>query len=262
MRVERHGDVERNVFAWWRSRVLGYDVSVYRIGDVVIDTGFPGAADQMRFVVAARRPVAIALTHQHEDHAGNLAVASAAGVPVVMNDMTRIALAALPPIGAYRRFAWGTPVPMPLRAPADPTLIEPLEMIHTPGHSSDHHIVWDPRTGTMFAGDLFLGVRVKVARPGEDPRRLVASLRAAAKMAPDRMFDAHRGLVPRPVEALRAKADWLEAAITRIDYLAGQGWPMGAIRRAVLGRESAAAIASAGDLSKKNFIRAVLARSG
>lgn len=258
MRVERHGDVERIVFTWWRSRLLGYDVSVYRTGGVLIDTGFPGAADQMHATLSARRPDAIILTHQHEDHAGNLATVIGAGIPMVMSEATRIAVTSLPPIGAYRRFAWGSPVPTPALAAASPESVGSLMLVHTPGHSSDHHAVWDVNSGTLFAGDLFLGTRVKVARPGEDPRQLVTSLRAAAALSPERMFDAHRGLVRNPVEALRSKADWLEATITRIDYLAAQGWSVSTIRRSVLGRESAAAVASAGDLSKQNFVRAVL----
>ena len=261
MRVERHGDVERIVFSWWRSRLLGYDVSVYRTGGVLIDTGFPGAAGQLSAVLSKRRPDAIILTHQHEDHAGNLSTVVAAGIPLVMSDATRAAVTSLARIGAYRRFAWGSPGRTDELPATSAENVGPLALLHTPGHSSDHHAVWDATTGTLFAGDLFLGTRVKVARPGEDPRRLVTSLRAAAALSPERMFDAHRGLVRNPVEALRGKADWLEATITRIDYLAAQGWSVSRIRRSVLGRESAAAIASAGDLSKKNFVRAVLSGS-
>ena len=44
-----------------------------------------------------------------------------------------------------------------------------LECIHTPGHSTDHQVVWDPQTGTLFSGDLWLGVRARVMHSSEDP---------------------------------------------------------------------------------------------
>ena len=37
---------------------------------------------------------------------------------------------------------------------------------------------WDAERETVFGGDLFLGVRVRVAHPGEDPRQLARSVRA------------------------------------------------------------------------------------
>src|ERR687883_200145 len=112
-----------------------------------------------------------------------------------------------------------------------------LTLVHTPGHSQDHHVVWDAERETVFAGDLFLGVKVRVARPGEDPRQLARSLRAVAALNPKRMFDAHRGPVPKPADALRAKADWLEATIAAVEARIASGWGDRQIVREVLGRE-------------------------
>ena len=55
----------------------------------------------------------------------------------------------------YRRIVWGAPSPLGtfVRA-AD---LGGLELIPTPGHSTDHHIVWDAERRTIFGGDLFLG---------------------------------------------------------------------------------------------------------
>ena len=109
----------------------------------------------------------------------------------------------------------------------------------------------------LFAGDLFLGVKVRVARPGEHPRVLAKSLRAIAALSPLVMFDSHRGQVPEPVASLNAKADWLDETIARIDQLAAQGINDHSIRRAVLGAEDSTFYFSAGDLSRINFVRAV-----
>jgi hypothetical protein len=115
--------------------------------------------------------------------------------------------------------------------------------------------VWDPETETLFGGDLFLGVKVRIAHHEEDPRQLVASLRAAAALRPRRLFDAHRGPVDRPVEALEAKAAWHEETIGAVDALIDRGWDDGAILRAVLGGESLTGWLSARDYSRLNFVR-------
>jgi hypothetical protein len=93
----------------------------------------------------------------------------------------------------------------------------------------------------------------------EDPRALAASARRAAALRPRTVLDAHRGLVPNGAEALRAKATWLEETIGAIDAHIARGWSDRAITRAVLGREDVVALVSRGDLSRRNFVRAVRA---
>jgi glyoxylase-like metal-dependent hydrolase (beta-lactamase superfamily II) len=138
--------------------------------------------------------------------------------------------------------------------PFDPA---PLVPIATPGHVSDHHVFWDPQEEILFAGDLFLGVKVRVAHPNEDPRGLVRSLRACAELRPRLMFCAHRGNVAEPAAVLSAKADWLEHTIGEVDRLFDAGWHESAIRRAVLGREEVTDYFSFGDYSRASLIKAI-----
>ena len=98
---------------------------------------------------------------------------------------------------------------------------------------------------------------MRIAHLDEDPRALAASLRAAAALRPRRLFDAHRGPVARPAEALLAKAAWLDETIGAIDALLDRGWSDRAIRRAVLGPESLTGWLSAGEYSLIGLVRAV-----
>jgi glyoxylase-like metal-dependent hydrolase (beta-lactamase superfamily II) len=271
LRVERHGDVTRLVLASRASRLVGYDVSAYLVdtpaGRVLVDTGPPAAwRDLAAYLVAAagaplaRAVAGAAVTHQHEDHAGNAARLVEAGVPVAMSDATRAAVRRVPPPGLYRDFTWGRMRPVPDDARrCDPA---PLRLVPTPGHSPDHHAVWDAERGTLFGGDLFIGVKVRVAHPGEDLRALARSLRAAAALGPARFFDAHRGLVPDAAGALGAKAAWVEDTVARVEALLARGWPERRVRAAVLGREQWAGYASGGHYSRLNFVRAVRAGGG
>lgn len=260
LRLTRHDDVERLETATAASRLVGYSASAYLVRGILVDTGIPAAGPSIARLLDERRaaghPVRGAvLTHAHEDHAGNAELLAGRGLPLAMADATRAAIETVGPIGLYRRLTWRAMRAL-VTAPArfDPA---PLALVPTPGHSPDHHAVWDPETGTLFGGDLFLGVKVRIAHPEEDPRRLVRSLRDAAALRPRRLFDAHRGPVERPADALAAKIAWLEATIGAIDRLLDRGWDDGAIRRAVLGRRPPTAWLSAGHYSPTNLVRAL-----
>ena len=256
LRLERHGDVTRVHMTSWRGRLVGYDVSAYLTRGVLVDTGFPHvAADFSRFLDAhAVRGVIV--THWHEDHSGNAALAAARGVPTAISPQTSAQLdAAASSIRFYRRFVWG--VPSPVRSIVVPFEDDTLRVVHTPGHTADHQVVWDEQRATLFSGDLFLGVKVRATFPDEHPRQLVETLRRVAALRPERMFDAHRGAVPQPTQALLAKADWLDETIARIEEKVDAGWSDRAIRRAVLGRESTVGVISGGEYSKLTMVRSV-----
>lgn len=240
-----------------RSRAVGYGVGAFLVRGLLVDTGFPGVRAEFARLLDALRPRGVILTHHHEDHAGNLDVVVRRGLPVWVADDTMAALRAGVAMGPYRRFTWGRLAPF--AGDVRPLAVDGLEMLFTPGHAPDHHAVWDPATETLLAGDLFLGVKVRVARPGEDPRALVASLRRAAALRPRVMLDSHRGLIPEPVAALEAKARWLEDTIGEIDRRIAAGESDRAITRAVLGGEDLLHLASFGDLSRINLVRAVRA---
>ena len=254
LNIERHGDVTRVRMTSWRGRLVGYDVSAYLVRGILVDTGFPRVASEMATFLDAQTIRGVIVTHWHEDHAGNAALAAARGVPMAVSPatLTQLAGSAAASIRFYRRFVWG--VAPPVRSMVLPFESGPFHVIHTPGHTADHHVVWDEERATLFSGDLFLGVKVRATFPDEDPRLLAASLRDVAALRPKRMFDAHRGLVPDATNALLAKADWLEETIGRIDAKIDAGWSDRAIRRHVLGRESFVGVMSAGEYSKLTMV--------
>jgi glyoxylase-like metal-dependent hydrolase (beta-lactamase superfamily II) len=253
--IERHGDVTRVHLSTGRSRIAGYGVSLFLTRNVLIDSAFPGVRAHVLRLASELRPHGVVLTHYHEDHSGNIAALAGAGLPVHAADDSLSTLVALEPIGLYRRFVWSTPSRLTERPPT--FVPEGLELIPSPGHSPDHHLVWDAEHETMFGGDLFLAVKVRVARGGEDPVALISSLRSAAALNPRRYFDSHRGLIDEPVRALNAKADWLEETVSRIGDRIREGASDAAITRELLGPEDWISWVSAGDLSRVNLVTAV-----
>lgn len=258
--AESHGDVTRLVLASPASRLVGYTASAYLVetagGPVLVDTGIPRAWRALARYLAERPALRGAVvTHQHEDHAGNAARLARRGVPLAMADGTRGAIAAVAPIAPYRRVTWGAMEAVALDAPSfDPA---PLVLVPTPGHTTDHHAVWDPERETLYGGDLFLGVQVRIAHPSEDPRALARSLRAAAALRPRRLFDGHRGLVPGAGAALEAKAAWTDDTVGEVERLLDRGWSDRAIRDRLLGGESLVGRLSGGEYSRAAFVAAV-----
>lgn len=255
IRTERYGDVTRFEMASAVSRCIGYSASAYLSRGVLIDCGFPRVARGVAALLARERPSGVMVTHHHEDHAGNAELVARSGIPMAASPATLAALRSPGSIRLYRRVTWGTPPP--LRTPVVPFEHDDLRLIPAPGHSHDHHVVWDASTGTLFGGDLYLGVKVRIAHPGEDPRRLARTLRAIASLGPVRLFDAHRGFVDAPASLLESKADWIDETVQAVEARITAGLSNRAIVRELFGGESLPGYFSGGDYSRTNFVRSV-----
>ncbi|MEO7965319.1 MAG: MBL fold metallo-hydrolase [Gemmatimonadaceae bacterium] len=236
--------------------MAGFSVSAYLIRGVLVDCGFPDVQLEFLRLLSSERLRGVVVTHWHEDHAGNIEAVASRGIPIAAHAATLAAARAALPIAFYRRFTWGSAEA--LRSPITPLFADDLEFVPTPGHSRDHLAVWDPQTSTLFAGDLFLGVKVRVAHHDEEPRATVKSLRRILQLAPKRLFDAHRGEVENPRGALQAKIDWMEETIGKIGARARNGDSEDVIARTLLGRRSSIDIFSCGEYSRRSFVNAVL----
>jgi glyoxylase-like metal-dependent hydrolase (beta-lactamase superfamily II) len=254
--LHEHDDVTRIQMSSWGSRRAGLDVSAYLVRGILIDTGFPRVWPELRRALEARAPRAVIVTHWHEDHAGNVAPLAAQGVPLLLDARTEATLRERPDILPYRSVVWGRPdvLSAPIARLEDTS---DLEFVATPGHSDDHHVVWDPGTRTLFSGDLWLGVRARIFHEHEDPYRIVQSLRHMLSLGPMRMFDAHRGLVSDPPDAIGAKIEWMTETIGTIERRIAEGWSNRAIVRGVLGGEALTGWVSQREYARLNFVRAV-----
>jgi ribonuclease/clavin/mitogillin len=258
LRLERYDDVVRVRMQSVGGRATGYDVSAYLVRGVLIDTGFHRARREMSEAVDTLHVRGAIVTHWHEDHAGNVELFAARGIPLLVRDETAAILRRRPPVRLYRRAVWGHPPP--LRSAVEPLEPGSLEVIHTPGHSPDHQVVWDAASDTVFGGDLWLGVRSRVMHESEDPYVIIESLRRVLALRPVRLFDAHRGLVANATTAFQAKIDWLSDTIGEIERRVAAGWSDRAIVQRVLGGEELSAVVSGGEYARRNLVRAVRRR--
>ena len=256
--ILKHDGVTQWRFSSVGSRLTGYSASAFLTADgVLIDTGIPATRREFEALLGSTPVRGVMLTHHHEDHAGNVELVARRGITLWIAPATLPLITTIERIRAYRRYTW-TPM-APLRSPVVPFQSETLLHVPTPGHCADHHAIWEPTTRSLFSGDLFLGVAVRIAHHDEDPWQVIASLERAAALEPVRMFDAHRGLVPDAAAALRTKAAWTRQLIATITQCISRGETDVQILKSVMGGESMTGFASGGEYSRRNFIRNVRA---
>lgn len=136
----------------------------YVIDGVVVDPG-PADEEHLRKLVACGPVTAILLTHRHADHS--------AGVPR-LREMTGAPVYAADP-------AYGTPFPDDL----------PIEVVPTPGHTSDSVSFVLP--DAVLTGDTILGAGTTVV---EDLGPYLESLRRLAALGPRRVLPGHGPQLP------------------------------------------------------------------
>jgi len=252
--------------------VLGrslHEVSAYRIGDLLVDSGPPPSAARLvewcRDAVELGDLSRVVLTHHHEDHVGGAAaLQEELGLPVMAPASAVPILAEGLRMPLYRRAVWSTP----RRFRAEPlgeevvARVEGEELrfrvISTPGHAFTHVCLWEPERRWLVSGDLYVHPRVKYLRRIEDVWEHVRSLRRVRSLDPELMICSHAGLVEDARGAIERKIAWWDGLAEEARALRERGWPVRRITRKLLGWEGFFFYVSLGDFAKQNLIRSLL----
>lgn len=264
--VRSLGEDEKVIHLWTRtSQALGFSVWIPMLGDTLLDSGFPRAEAALRSALSTHRVAQVLHTHVHEDHIGNDFFLQSNfetrlyACEQSVNDASEPSVLHYFP---YEKIIWGIPRGKRQVAPLAPTMPVDgglLEVIPTPGHTPDHVVFFDPRTGSVFGGDLFLSVKVRVARPQEDNLQLASSLAKVIDLRPRRLFCSHKGLIENPMPLLQAKLRFLEQSRDSVWSLTDRGWSPRTIAAHLFGLDSPLMyFGTSGDVTKTNFVKSFL----
>ncbi len=202
------------------------NVFFYLVDRILVDTGQSNMRKYFIRLVEERDIEAVLLTHHHEDHSGNARVVKEMKkVPVYGHPLTAEKLKAPYKILPYQSYTWGK---------TEPVDVEPLPdiinskrfsfiSIHTPGHCKDHTVFLEQENGWLFAGDFFLGPRIKYFRADESIKETIESLEKVLSYDFDTIFC---GLNPQQNKGkmmLQKKLEYLKDFYGRVDSLVKKG---------------------------------------
>lgn len=263
----RHGPFER-ISLTSTTGGRQFQLSVYRLGDLLIDAGGTRVATALAAALSATPPRRIVLTHHHEDHAGGVAELRRAfgAIPVHAPSPHVGYLEREHELLPYRVFAWGTPEPVGDAVCYDPGAIfeadgVALEAVATPGHTPGHvgFVASVGRARFSLSGDLYVGARPLAGWYESAADDLVRSWRSLAA-SPTVLLPTHGRVREDGERALLDVAEVIEREAERIVEIArrlGTRDPA-LVAREAFGPESGFARLTAGEFSHAAFVRSVL----
>lgn len=174
---------------------------------IVIDPG-PDHAGHLHEVARTAGAVgAIAITHDHPDHApGALPLAEVTGAAVY----------AARPVEGMERIRDGDLVS------AGPTT---LSVVAAAGHTPDHLTFHEARSGSLFTGDAVLGRGTSVIDPPEgDLAAYLRTLRRLRELSPRTIYPGHGPVVLRAVAKLDEYLEHRAMREEQVLAVLGDGW--------------------------------------
>jgi len=205
---------------------LGFEVTAYLVGDILVDTGFTYMRDPLLAALEDREINLICCSHNHEDHTGNCAaIAAAHECPVLLRHAHALWDEGVRKLAPYRRIWWGAVDPFDVQEM--PEVVESggrkFEVVPAPGHAQTQVALYEQATGDVFTGDLLISPGAAAVLTWGDPWQEVASLRRVVALRPRRMLTGHGLIAEDPASVLELKAERIEEAARQSVELMSEG---------------------------------------
>ena len=244
-----------------------YFTACFHVDGLMVDSGCQFTVPELLAALEGLPVHTVLTTHSHEDHvAGNepfarlrgaRVYAHALALPILRGDAPR------PALMPYQKVLWGWPATC--QAQEAPAVIETghcrFEVLHTPGHGQDHVCLYEPNEGWLFCGDAYVGGRDRGLRAGYDVWGIIASLKKLALLNISRLFCGSGSVLDSPGQELLDKIAYLVETGQRILAAHQKGWPVGRIRKKILGPRQQIDYLTQGDFSGANMVRSYLGDS-
>lgn len=243
--------------------VQGVGMSVYSffVDGLLIDTGSYSLSQEFQSFFKGIPIEQLALTHSHEDHAGNAAwIQHHKNVPIYIHRDSVNLCAEDGDYPLYRQALWGER-PAFVAQPFGQTLqtnAATWDVIETPGHTTDHLSFYNRETGAMFTGDLFIQPKTKVVLDEENIVHTLASLRKIVNYDFDVVYCCHAGFIVDGRAKIQEKIAYLEDMQGKVKQLFMQGYSVEEITKTIFPRDYPITKVSGGQWSSKHIITAFI----
>jgi glyoxylase-like metal-dependent hydrolase (beta-lactamase superfamily II) len=237
-------------------------VIYYYFDDILIDTGSYHTRKSIINLINNNKIEKALLTHYHEDHAGNAKFLVDNGIPVYGNHNTAITLRNNIRLKPYEHILFGRLEKVIINSLPKTVVTKNYNLvpIHTPGHSIDHTVYYEPYQGWLFSGDLFLSPKIKYWRKDENIKETLNSLDRILQLDFDCLFCGHNPQLNNPKQLIKLKREQLISLVEQVDHLIKLGLlEKEIINLLVKGNEKRLAKwLTLGDVSYKNMVLAAI----
>lgn len=258
--IQQHRGVQ---CAHGKVAVQGVGMSVYSffVDGLLIDTGSYSLSQEFQSFFKGIPIEQLALTHSHEDHAGNAAwIQHHKNVPIYIHRDSVNLCAEDGDYPLYRQALWGER-PAFVAQPFGQTLqtnAATWDVIETPGHTTDHLSFYNRETGAMFTGDLFIQPKTKVVLDEENIVHTLASLRKIVNYDFDVVYCCHAGFIVDGRTKIQEKIAYLEDMQGKVKQLFKQGFSVEEITKSIFPRDYPITKVSGEQWSSKHIITAFI----
>lgn len=215
-------------------------VSAYYVDGLLIDTGLAYTAEELTGFLQSQKIRAAVNTHYHEDHTGaNYLLHEILGAQLFAHQLAIDRISQPAKLYPYQELVWGYPIPTQVQALDDSISTDSyhFEVIHTPEHSSGHICLFERNQGWLFTGDLFHSTHPIVARPEENQKQVIRSLRLVQRLKPRLLFTAPSNVVMEPDKILDETILYLEQLGQKVEELRQNGLTPIEMRQKIFGNE-------------------------
>ena len=267
IRIESLGEAPAVVRIQMARDIAGwtyYQTAAYWVEGLLIDTGCAHTAPQLTSALKSLQVSQVVNTHSHEDHIGaNAGVQELFGCPIMAHPEALPILEnpRLQPLQLYRRVSWGWPQPSQGTEIGEwiETAQFRFQVVHTPGHSTDHVCLFEPERGWLFSGDAYIGGQDRALREGNEIHGIIASLKKLRELPVSTIFSGSGSVRADGKQRLHEKVEYLEELGDRIFALHQEGLSPHQIRSRLFGRELPIRYITLGHFSGLRLVQSYLA---
>jgi glyoxylase-like metal-dependent hydrolase (beta-lactamase superfamily II) len=209
-------EVELHEFGFSAFGKPSFSVFCYLMDGLLIDTAQSHCRKSFLKTFKSKNIEQIALTHHHEDHSGNFsAIIEQNGIQQIhLGVNTATLIQQKLPLKPYEHYFFGNIDPYfgdykVIKEPIETNRFS-LKPIFSVGHSPDHVAFIEKNQGWLFAGDLWVGIKIKFFRQGEDFWQQVAGMKEVLNYDFDVIFCGHYPQLKNGKALMQQKLQYFE----------------------------------------------------